>query len=155
MSYWTLIRQNEHTARKEHTCSGCHHKILPGQTYTRQEGLSDYRWETWKDCGRCVPWHENVAGSYVRPIDVLEDLEENWDDPNRHPERRCWDGATLTIYGLEVERYDSTNEAVYQASLIPGTGLTGWTKVARWTPRRIRQHRGQESAYEELTGGDQ
>jgi len=60
LSYWTLTRHTEHTARKEHTCSGCHHTILPGQTYTRLEGLYDGEWTTWKDCGRCVPCMEKT-----------------------------------------------------------------------------------------------
>ena len=140
MSYWTLTRHTEHTARKEHTCSGCHHTILPGQTYTRLEGLYDGEWTTWKECGRCVPWHENVNGGYVRPIDVLDELLATADDPEDGLHDAERDGATLTLHGLEVGRYHDTNEAIYQASLVPGVGLTGWVKIAEKT--RV-QGRGQ------------
>jgi len=147
VSYWTLTRHTEHTARKEHTCSGCHHTILPGQTYTRLEGLYDGEWTTWKDCGRCVPWHEDVAGAYVRPIDVLEELDENYGDPHRRPKNSAWDGATLTIYGLELVGH-KLREVIYQASMVPGVGLTGWVKVARFN----RDHYlPGEVTYEELT----
>lgn len=147
MSYWTLTRHTEHTARKEHTCSGCHHTIRPGQTYTRLEGLYDGEWTTWKDCGRCVPWHENVHGGYVRPIDVLKKMTDDYDDPLRDHDAE-WDGATLTLYGLELKG-NRTREAIYQASILPGVGLTEWVKVARYVPQRRRSSSWQ--VYEELT----
>lgn len=151
MSDWSMTRNRYPTAHKAHTCTGCHHTIFPGQTYRRLEGVFDGRWTTWKDCRRCVPWHENVAGAYVRPEDVLDELLENWDDPHRGPDHDCWDGHTVTIYALEL-RGLRAREAVYQASMVPGVGLTDWTLVARWTPPRVRHKRGQTSAYEEVRG---
>lgn len=133
MSHWTLTRQTTPTARKEHQCSGCHHTIRPGQTYRRLEGKYGGEWLTWKDCTKCVPWHENVAGGYVRPIDVLDKIDRVSESPTDFLGDAHFDGAVLTLYGLELHG-NRTNPAIYQASNVPGVGLTGWVQVAREAP---------------------
>lgn len=123
MTDWSLIRQTNPTARKAHRCDLCGGGISPGQDYYRIRGLHDGAWCTQKQCGYCVPVEEDVAGEYVRPEHVLEDA---WGD---HP---CveWDGATITLFGLELTA-TGTRLALYQSTLVPRRGLTEWSLVAR------------------------
>lgn len=41
-------------ACKEHKCTECRRKILPGETYQRVDGLWDGNWDHFKTCGDCM-----------------------------------------------------------------------------------------------------
>lgn len=48
------------TARKEHRCSACNERILPGHRYVRLGVVFDGSAETFKRCERCQAIHQHL-----------------------------------------------------------------------------------------------
>jgi len=69
-----------------------------------------------------VPVEENRDGSYWRPKDALDATDHDL---------VTIDGREITLHGSELDQRGTLRRCIYQAEILPGVGLTEWTKVAR------------------------
>ena len=116
-------RTTEPRARKAHRCDMCHSEIATGAKYSHTRGLWEYEWITVRWCGRCVC----CQGEHKTPEQALRSVanyKPGW-HPN-HPDIAIEDG-TLRLWG----RDDDDADVIYEADIMPGTGLGEWRLAYR------------------------
>lgn len=82
--YYSVYKETETKARKEHQCSACSEPISPNQVYTRVQIVFDKSAETVKRCSRCQAIHihlrEKGRGDTwpAERLDCGESYRDHW-----------------------------------------------------------------------------